>query len=98
MKQGWTTRAIGRHLVDIPGIAKTIETYSFNKVKIKPLLDIRSQDDYERLLSQKEQSLRVAKHEKFGSMFVERVQHANGSVTLISWNRPTGSVLICTES
>jgi hypothetical protein len=93
MKQGWTTRAIGRHLVDIPGIAKTIETYSFNKVKIKPLLDIRSQDDYERLLSQKEQSLRVAKHEKFGSMFVERVQHANGSVTLISWNRPTGSVL-----
>jgi hypothetical protein len=59
----------------------------------QPLLDIRSQEDYERLITQKEQSLREAKHEKFGSMFVERVAHANGAVTLISWNRPTGDVL-----
>ena len=93
MKRGWKTRAIGRHLVDVPESAKTIESYSFNKVSIKPLLDIQSQEDYERLHTQTEQALRAAKHEKFGSMFVERVEHANGSVTLISWNRPTGDIL-----
>jgi len=93
MKHGWRTRAIGRHLVDIPESTRTIESYSFNKVSIEPLLDIRSQEDYERLITQKEQALREAKHEKFGSMFVERVAHANGAVTLISWNRPTGDVL-----
>jgi hypothetical protein len=79
--------------VDIPESTRTIESYSFNKVSIEPLLDIRSQEDYERLITQKEQALREAKHEKFGSMFVERVAHANGAVTLISWNRPTGDVL-----
>lgn len=93
MKQGWRTRAIGRHLVDIPESARTTESYKFNDEKVKPLSDIRSQEDYERLLSQKERSLRAAKHEKFGSMFVERVEHVNGSVTLISWNRPTGDIL-----
>lgn len=92
MKQGWRTRAIGRHLVDIPENAKTIETYIFNEDKVKPLSDIRSQEHYERLLAEKEQALRAAKHEKFGSMFVERVEHANDAVTLISWNRPTGNI------
>ncbi|QYY27757.1 MULTISPECIES: T6SS immunity protein Tli4 family protein [Cupriavidus] len=85
MKQGWRTRAIGRHLVDIPENAKTIETYSFNKVKIKPLLDIRSQEDYERFLAQKVQSLRLARTATHDSLFIERVSHSNGGVTLISW-------------
>mgnify|MGYP005989061715 CR=1 FL=1 len=93
MKQGWTTRAIGRHLVDIPENAKTIESYSFNEDKIKTLPDTQTQEECERLISQKEQSLRETKHEKFGSMFVERVVHANGAVTLISWNRPNGVIL-----
>lgn len=86
MKQGWRTRAIGRHLVDIPENTTTIETYSFNKVKIKPLLDIQSQEEYESFLAQKEQSLREAKHGKLSSLFLERVQHSNGAVTLISWD------------
>ncbi|WP_454734399.1 T6SS immunity protein Tli4 family protein [Cupriavidus pauculus] len=86
MKQGWTTRAIGRHLVDIPGIAKTIETYSFNKVKIEPLLDIQSQEEYEKFIGRKEGSLRAVKQGKINSLFLERVQHANEAVTLISWD------------
>ncbi|MEN7531946.1 T6SS immunity protein Tli4 family protein, partial [Cupriavidus sp. DL-D2] len=85
LKQGWRTRAIGRHLVDIPENAKTIETYSFNKVKIKLLADIQSEEEYERLLSQKEQALRATRSAIHDSLFIERVSHSNGGVTLISW-------------
>ncbi|MDT6960113.1 T6SS immunity protein Tli4 family protein [Cupriavidus sp. SZY C1] len=86
MKQGWRTRAIGRHLVDIPGNAKTIETYALNKVKIQPLPDIHSKEEYEGFIAQKEISLRAVKHRRFGGLFLERVQHSNGAVTFISWD------------
>ncbi|XQU74457.1 Tle cognate immunity protein 4 C-terminal domain-containing protein [Cupriavidus sp. H18C2] len=87
MKRGWRTRAIGRHLVDVPGDAKTVETYAFNKVKIQPLLDIHSQEDYENLIAQKEVSLRNLKTRELNSLFIESVQHANDAVTLISWDK-----------
>lgn len=86
MKEAWKTRAIGRHLVDIPGNAKTVETYAFNSRKIKPLLDIHSQEEYEKFIAQKEVLLRAVKHRKFGPLFLERVQHSNGAVTFISWD------------
>ncbi|WP_423192224.1 T6SS immunity protein Tli4 family protein [Cupriavidus sp. H18C2] len=92
MKRGWKTRAIGRHLVDIPESAKTIESYTFYQDKIKPLSEIRGQEEYKQLISERERILRAAEHEQFGSMFVERVEYANGSVTLISWNKPTGEI------
>ncbi|AZG15332.1 hypothetical protein EHF44_10720 [Cupriavidus pauculus] len=85
MKRGWRTRAIGRHLVDIHENAKTIENYSFNDVKIKVLKDIRSQADYENLIIQKERLLREARTAIHDSLFIERVSHSNGGVTLISW-------------
>ncbi|WER45985.1 T6SS immunity protein Tli4 family protein [Cupriavidus sp. WKF15] len=93
MKEGWRTRAIGRHLIDLPGEAKTIESYAYNKVKIELLPAIRSQDSLDQLVAKEEQALRNAKHQMHGSMFVERVPHANGSVSLLSWNRPTGDIL-----
>lgn len=93
MKDGWRTRAIGRHLVDVPKNATTIESYSFNDVPIRPLRKIETQEIYERLIANKESAMRAAKHAKFGSMLVERVNHSNGAVTLLSWNRPTGDNL-----
>jgi hypothetical protein len=93
MKEGWKTRAIGRHLVDLPVDARTIESYKYNEVPIEPLLDIRTRERFDEMVAQQEQALRAAGHEKHGSMFIERVPHANGSVTLISWNRPTGDIL-----
>jgi hypothetical protein len=89
MKTGWKTHAIGRHLVDLPGDAKTIESYAFNKVKVEPLPSIRTQASFDLLVSEREKELRAAKHRTRGSMFVERVNHPNGSVTLLSWNKPT---------
>ena len=85
MKQGWKTRAIGRHLVNIPASAKTIEAYSFNKVKINPMSDIQSQEEFEKFLAQKELSLRAARTVIHDTLFIERVSHSSGGVTLISW-------------
>ncbi|MBP0639249.1 T6SS immunity protein Tli4 family protein [Cupriavidus sp. AcVe19-6a] len=85
MKEGWKTRAIGRHLVDLPADARTIEQYKFNKVPIEPLSDIRTRERFDKMVSEQERSLRASKHKNGGSMFIERVAHANGSLTLISW-------------
>ncbi|WP_423192223.1 T6SS immunity protein Tli4 family protein [Cupriavidus sp. H18C2] len=50
------------------------------------MLDIHSQQEYERFLAQKEMSLRAAKHQEFGALFIERVHHSNKAVTFISWD------------
>ncbi|KVL47638.1 hypothetical protein WT12_27030 [Burkholderia territorii] len=88
MKQGWITRAIGRHLVDLPAEATTVETYKYNKVRVEPLPEIATPTNFDNLVSRKERELRITKHVSRGNMFIERVSHANGSVTLISWSDP----------
>ncbi|MBY4693050.1 hypothetical protein K6W21_02975 [Burkholderia latens] len=93
MKQGWITRAVGRHLVELPPEATTVETYKYNEVKIDLLPEITTQASFNYLVAQREQELRATKHVKYGTLFIERVPHANGSVTLVSWNRPTGDIL-----
>ncbi|MDI9649991.1 T6SS immunity protein Tli4 family protein [Burkholderia cenocepacia] len=93
MKQGWRTHAIGRHLVDVPAEAIVVEAYKYNDVEIELLPKITTKAGFDYMVSQREKELRAAKHVKYGSLFVEMVSHANGSVTLISWNRPTGNVL-----
>lgn len=89
MKLESKTLAIGRHLVDVPADATTLESYKYNDVPIGLLRDIDSQSEFDRVVAERERILRAAKHEKFGTMFVDRVQHANGSLTLISWDWPT---------
>ena len=88
MKQDWKTCAIGRHLVDVPNEATTVESYKYNKVKIESLPEIQTLTSFDDLIARKEKVLRATKHISHGDMFVERVQHANGSVTLISWSDP----------
>ncbi|WP_432260038.1 T6SS immunity protein Tli4 family protein [Cupriavidus sp. TMH.W2] len=93
MKKPWRTRAIGRHLIDLPAGANTIESYSYNKVKIQPLVGRFTAELFSKLVAQEERALRATKHAKHGSMFIDRVSHENQAVTLISWNRPTGEIL-----
>lgn len=89
MKTGWKTHAIGRHLVDLPGDAKVVESYRFNDVKVEPLPNVKTQASFDLVVSEREKELRAAKHETKGSMFIERASHANGSVTLIYWSLPS---------
>lgn len=98
MKEGWKIRAIGRHLVDVPEDARLIESYKYNDVKIEPLPDIHTNADFDRLVHLREQTLRAAKHGTHGSMFIERVPHANGSATLISWEAPESEILFRFET
>jgi len=93
MKQGWKTIAIGRHLVDVPESAKLIPQWRYNGVPIEFRDDIVMDEDYDDLLEDREQELRAAKHNKYGSLFVQRVPHANRGVTLVSWNRPGGTIM-----
>ncbi|PKO89597.1 MAG: hypothetical protein CVU18_03570 [Betaproteobacteria bacterium HGW-Betaproteobacteria-12] len=85
MKPDWITRTIGRHLVDLPASAKLYETYTFNKVKIEPL-PIKNRQHFDHIVNMREAELKKAEHDKHGSMFIERVKHANGSATLVSWS------------
>ncbi|WP_175718508.1 T6SS immunity protein Tli4 family protein [Burkholderia anthina] len=93
MKQDWKTCAIGRHLVDVPNEATTVESYKYNGVRIELLPSITTQAMFNNMVSQREKDLRTAKHVTRGNLFVERVPHDTGSVTLISWSRPMGEIL-----
>lgn len=93
MKPDWITRAIGRHLVDLPANAKLHETYNINEDKVEPL-PIRNRRHFDSLITLREEELKTAQHDKQGPMFLERVVHSNGSVTLISWKSPYSEALI----
>lgn len=58
MKTGWKIHAIGRHLVDVPGDAKLIESYKFNKVEVEPLPEIKTQARFDLLVSEREREMR----------------------------------------
>ncbi|MFP3501401.1 T6SS immunity protein Tli4 family protein [Burkholderia sp. SIMBA_062] len=98
MKQGWRTHAIGRHLVDLPAEAITAETYSYNHGRIELLQEIRTQISFDNLVDRRERGLRASKHAVLGSMFVERVPHSNGSVTLVSWSSEYSERQYCFNS
>lgn len=88
MKPDWITRAIGRHLVNLPADAKLSETYTYNEVKVEPL-PIKSRRYFDSLVEFREKELKNMVHRKRKeSMFLERVNYSNGSVTLISWRSP----------
>ncbi|WP_019448889.1 T6SS immunity protein Tli4 family protein [Cupriavidus sp. BIS7] len=89
MKQGWKTIAIGRHLVDMPETAKLIPQWKYNDVPIEFRDDVVTEEDYDDMVAEREQALHAAKHERYDSLFVQRVPHANRGVTLISWPEPS---------
>jgi hypothetical protein len=93
MKQGWKTIAIGRHLVDVPETAKLIPQWKYNGVPIEFRDDILVDEDYDDMVAEREQALRAVKHERYGSLFVQRVPHASRSVTLVSWSEPDDTIM-----
>jgi len=98
MTQGWKTIAIGRHLVDVPDTATLIPQWKFNTVPIEFRGDILTDEEYDDMVDEREQALRVAKHERYGSLFVQRVPHANRGVTLVSWSEPDDTIMYRLET
>ncbi len=91
MKEGWKTHAIGRYLVDVPGDAKLVERWKYNQDPLEPL-PIKSDAHFKQIVAQREAELRAAMHKTEGPMLIERVNHAQGSVTLVSWEAPTSKI------
>ncbi|WP_454764768.1 T6SS immunity protein Tli4 family protein [Cupriavidus campinensis] len=87
MKNKFVTRAIGRHLIDIPFEAITMESYKFDDVSIEIQPQVITHSDFERFMATRERELREAKHETRGIMLVDKVAHTNGSMTFVSWNK-----------
>ncbi|MFS8976780.1 T6SS immunity protein Tli4 family protein [Cupriavidus necator] len=85
MKEGWKTHAIGRHLVDLPGDARTSESYRINRDEIE-LLSASDTSRLAVLVGERElllrQTIRSVRREP---MFIERIQHPNDAVTIVTW-------------
>jgi len=92
MKEGWRTHVIGRHLVDLPGDAKLVERWKYNQDPLEPI-PIKSEAHFKQIVAQRETELRTARHQTNGPMLIERVNHAQGSVTLVSWEAPTSKIM-----
>jgi len=93
MKPDWITRAIGRHLVNLPASAKLSEAYTLNKVKIEPLL-IRNRQHFEYIIDMREAELKgIQQIQRKLPLFIERVKHSNNSVTLVSWTDPASDAM-----
>ena len=97
MKNGWTTLAIGRHLVDVPTNAGLIQQWKYDETIIDPL-PIKSMLDFARIVDLRQAQLKMATHKKHGNMFIERVPQAQGSVTLVSWDSPDSDLFYFFDS
>lgn len=93
MKPDWITRAIGRHLVNLPASAKLYETFTINEVKVEPL-PIKNRQHFEYIVDMREGELKKALHKKRKEpMFIESIKHTSGSVTLVSWSDPVSEAV-----
>jgi len=92
MKEGWKTHAIGRHLVDVPGDAKLVERWKYNQDPLEPI-PIKSEAHFKQTVAQRETELKASKHETEGPMLIERINHAQDGITLISWKKPYSKIM-----
>ena len=97
MKAGWKTHAIGRHLVDVPGDAKLLEDWKIAGDPLEPL-PIKSDTHFKLVVEQREAELRATPHKKHPSLFIEKAMHAQGAVTLISWDEPHSEIFYRSDS
>ncbi|WP_433704952.1 T6SS immunity protein Tli4 family protein [Paraburkholderia sacchari] len=87
MKPGWKTHAIGRHLVDVPASARLVESWKYSKDRLE-LLAENDDAQFAWLVAQREAELKKHRQDSGKPSFVERIELANGSMTIFSWSAP----------
>ncbi len=93
-KTDWKTLAIGRHLIDVPGSAKLLQTWRYADIKIERL-NYRGESDLLKLIDARENQIRKLPPQKeHGNRFIERVGLPGQSVTLISWGYEDSDLLL----
>lgn len=83
---GWRTHCFGRFLVDLPPQTKITQTYKIWGDKIERLPD--TPRTVARKVSLLEDKLKNERNKNKDSMLVRRIEHANGSTSLLSWYSP----------
>lgn len=97
-KIGWKTYCFGRYLVDLPPTAKVSASYKIRGNNIDYLAG-EGPDSLKIKLATREAELRSQRHTKINaSMFVRRVEHAGGAITLLSWKAPYSTALMWRDS
>ena len=97
-KTGWRTHCFGRYLVDLPPQAVIRTSY---KVWGDPITYSigKTPESLKSEIRKREAQLKAIPHKKLeGSLYVRRVSHQNGSVSLISWKAPFSKELMWMES
>ena len=88
----WRTDCFGRFQIALPPEAKIGADYHIwgNNIERswKSVASIKQEFD------KREQELKAQRHNSGGQMFVDRAFYGNGSESMLSWKRPTSSILM----
>lgn len=84
-KSGWDTYCFGRFLVDLPPQVKIGEGYTIWGSEVETVN--AGSGEFSALVDQREHELKSSPHDAGGSLFIERVSHANGSASILSYER-----------
>lgn len=84
-KTDWVTHCFGRHLVDVPPNARIDQPiFEMFKEQIN-LMKIRSAAELESVVAAREAELKTQEHDTARSMFIDRTNEPNGSISIRSW-------------
>ncbi|WBG62302.1 MULTISPECIES: T6SS immunity protein Tli4 family protein [Pseudomonas] len=83
-KTEWVTHCFGRFLIDLPQQAKINAGYQIWRPSVKRINETPT--SLTNKIKHREQELISLPHSLKGSLFIRRVEHGNGSVTLLHWD------------
>lgn len=96
-KSGWKTHCFGRYLVDLPPQAQVRAAYKLWGTEIERLPGINAPSLQDKV-DKRTIALQSMSHDTAGSMLVRRIDHGNGSTSLLSWSSPRRTILMYEEA
>ncbi|MDK3025633.1 T6SS immunity protein Tli4 family protein [Cupriavidus taiwanensis] len=96
-KSGWKTHCFGRYLVDLPPQAEVRAAYKLWGTEIERLPGINAPSLQDKV-DKRAIALQSMSHDTAGSMLVRRIDHGNGSTSLLSWSSPRRTILMYEEA
>ncbi|SPR98780.1 hypothetical protein CBM2634_A40061 [Cupriavidus taiwanensis] len=96
-KSEWKTHCFGRYLVDLPPQANVSAAYKLWSAEIERLPDINATSPRGKI-EKRAVALQGMSHDTAGSMLVRRIDHGNGSTSLLSWSSPRRTILMYEET
>ncbi|WP_242405240.1 T6SS immunity protein Tli4 family protein [Cupriavidus taiwanensis] len=95
--EGWSTHCFGRYLIDLPPQANARASYKLWGADIERLT-VPNAASLQGKVEQRTIALQSMAHDTAGSMLVRRIDHGNGSTSLLSWSSPRRTILMYEEA